>query len=104
MASIAELLADLGKDDEGAADRRAEFFADRRGYMAARGFTEGQQDIVMSGDLLVIRNALRYEYAKDRVPGRDYTRGPSQPIGMMMVWTPRPPPPPPEESEESEES
>ena len=101
MASIAELLADLAKDDEAAQARRAEFVADRRGYMASRGLTEGQQDIVMSGDLLVIRNALRYEYAKGLVPERGYTRGASQPIVMMMVWTPRPPPPPPEESEES---
>jgi hypothetical protein len=103
MASIAELLADLGKDDEDAPARRAEFVADRRGYMASRGFTEGQQDIVMSGDLLVIRNALRYEFAKGLVPGRGYTRGGSQPIVMMMVWTPRPPPPPPED-EDSEQS
>jgi hypothetical protein len=96
MASIAELLAELAKDDDEAKERRAKFVADRRGFMASRGLSEGQQDIVMSGDLLVIRNALRYEFAKGRVPGRGYTRGPSEPIPMFMVWTPRPPPPPDE--------
>jgi hypothetical protein len=100
MASIAELLADLAKDDDEAKARREEFVADRRGFMAARGLTEGQQDIVMSGDLLVIRNALRYEFAKGVVPDRGYTRHPSDPIPMFMVWTPRPPPPPPDDSEQ----
>jgi hypothetical protein len=101
MASIAELLTGLAKDDEGAPARRAEFVEDRRGYMTRFGLNEGQQDIVMSGDLLVIRNALRYEYANKLVPDRPYTRGPSEPIVVMMVWTPRPPPPPPEEPEQS---
>ena len=101
MASIAELLTHLAKEDDGAQDRRAAFAEDRRAYMTEFGLNDGQQDIVMSGDLMVIRNALRYEYANGLVPDRPYTRGASEPIVIMAVWTPRPPPPPPEESEQS---
>jgi hypothetical protein len=98
MASIAELLVELARDDEESKDRRAEFVQDRRAFMTSRGLTEGQQDIVMSGDLCVIRNALRYEYAKGRVPERLYSREASEPIPLFMVWAPRPPPPPPDEA------
>jgi hypothetical protein len=96
MASIAQLLIDLAKDDARAKDRRAKFEADREGFMRRRRLTKGQRDIVMSGDLGIIRNALRYEYAtglvRDRLyKGRDEK---GEPVRLFIVWTPKPPPPP----------
>lgn len=98
VASIAQFLVDLADEP----DVREDFARDKKAAMTRYGLTQGQQAIILSGDLERIRHAIDYEYAKGTggaLPGY----GMAGEVAMLVTWQPvlptwcPPPPPPPEE-------
>jgi hypothetical protein len=102
--SIARVLIDLAENKDGLLDiyRRSPQEA-----LDKYELTEGQKDIIKSGDLLAIRNALDYEYATgaDGLPpyepapypptppsGEQDDAPPSGGVHMVVTWR-RPPRP-----------
>jgi hypothetical protein len=104
VASIAQFLVDLAED----AELRALFARDKKRIMGRYGLTQGQQAIVLSGDLERIRHAIDYEYATgsgEALP----VYGSAGEVAMLVTWQPViptwcPPPPPPEEEPPQEQS
>jgi hypothetical protein len=93
--SIARVLIDLADNKDGLLD----LYRERPEAALARyDLTQGQRDIILSGDLTAIRNALDYEYATGADGLPDYESAPQTesdaPAGVPMVVTWRPPPRP----------
>jgi Aromatic-ring-opening dioxygenase LigAB, LigA subunit len=98
VASISQFLVDLAENPE----LRREFAREKKAVMTRYTLTQGQQAIILSGDLERIRNAIDYEYATgagESLPGY----GMPGEVAMLVTWQPviptwcPPPPPPPEE-------
>jgi hypothetical protein len=87
--TISRLLVDLAHD----AALLERFKADPESVMDEYGLTEGQKEIVRSGNLALIRAAIDYEYRAGIAPGvlPDFAPEEEGTRAMVVTWrVPRP--------------